>query len=73
VSGKDNGILVLVAKGEKQIDIEVGTRMDASVTDIDAKRVIEQQMVPAFSKKDYYSGLTAAVDKLIATITAHPL
>ncbi len=73
VSGKDNGILVLVAKGEKQIDIEVGTRMDASVTDIDAKRVIDQQMVPAFSKKDYYGGLTAAVDKLIATITAHPL
>lgn len=73
VSGKDNGVLVLVAKNEKQIDIEVGTRMDASVTDIEAKRVIDQQMVPAFNKKDYNGGLNAAVDKLIATITAHPL
>lgn len=73
VSGKDNGVLVLVAKNEKQIDIEVGTRMDASVTDYDSYRIITKKMVPLFNKKDYYGGLNAAADDLIATIIAHPL
>lgn len=64
--GKDNGVLILVAKKEKKARIEVGFGLEGAIPDITAKRIIEDEMLPNFRADDYYAGFDAAVDALIA-------
>lgn len=61
----NNGILVLVAKQERAINISTGYGMEARLPDMVAKRVIEQQMKPAFRENRYYDGLDQATTSLI--------
>ena len=67
--GKDNGILILVAKDDRQISIEVGTGLEGNVTDYSCKHIRDELMVPAFKQSNYYKGLDDAVDRLFALMT----
>lgn len=62
---KNNGILILVALEDRKIDIEVGYGLEDRVTDGLAKRVIENDIKPAFKQKNYYQGLDKATNSLI--------
>jgi len=67
--GKDNGILILVAKKERQIRIEVGYGLEGSIPDGRATQIIREQIVPAFGAGDYGAGLwrgALAVSQIIA-------
>lgn len=70
--GVDNGILILVAKNEKGIDIETGHRIGVSVTDNMAYHIILDQMIPAFNKGSYATGLRSAVSTMIDDIKKNP-
>ena len=67
--GKDNGILILVAKDDRQISIEVGTGLEGNVTDYSCKHIRDELMIPAFKQSNYYKGLDDAVDRLFALMT----
>ena len=56
-SGKDNGVLVLVALDEHQWRIEVGYGLEGDITDIETNLIAQQYLVPAFKQGNYGEGL----------------
>ncbi len=62
--GKNNGLLMLIAHGEREIRFDVGYGLEGAVPDIVAKGIIDTDIVPAFRTGDYYGGIVAAVDSL---------
>jgi uncharacterized protein len=63
---KDNGILVLVAKDDRQMRIEVGYGLEGALTDAQSFWIINNIMKPAFRADDFAKGLNEATDKIIA-------
>lgn len=63
---KDNGILVLIAMGDRAMRIEVGYGLEGALTDAQASWLISDVLKPAFQQNEYYSGVDQAVDKIIA-------
>jgi uncharacterized protein len=66
--GKDNGVLVLIAKDDRQMRIEVGYGLEGNLTDAQSFAIIEKVMKPAFRSGDYYGGISQAIDKIILAI-----
>ncbi|MBI4779438.1 TPM domain-containing protein, partial [Candidatus Falkowbacteria bacterium] len=62
----DNGVLVLVAKNDREMRIEVGYGLEGALTDAQSNWIINQIMKPAFRANDFYGGLDGAVDKIMA-------
>lgn len=63
--GKDNGILLLVAKEERRITIRTGYGVEHLLTDALSKRIIEKVITPAFKQGNYYQGLDQGTDAII--------
>lgn len=68
-----DGLLVVVAKNDRQMRIEVAKALEGAVPDIAAARIIDQQMKPRFQQSDFAGGLNAAADQLIARISGEAL
>jgi len=62
---EDNGILILVAKGDKQVDINTGYGIESIISDRDAEQIINRIMLPEFKKGNFYDGLNKTIDALI--------
>ena len=62
--GADNGVIVIVAKDDRKMRIEVGYGLEGSIPDAIAKRIIAERMAPAFKQGDFFGGLQAAVAAL---------
>ncbi|MDP0763510.1 TPM domain-containing protein [Klebsiella pneumoniae] len=69
----DDGVLVLVAKDDRRMRIEVGYGLEGTITDIDAGRIIREYMTPAFRQQDYAGGLEAAAQRLVRLIDGEAL
>lgn len=69
----DDGMLILVAKDDRKIRIEVGYGLEGAIPDLIAKRVINEIISPQFKQGNFYGGLDAGVDKLIGLINGEPL
>lgn len=68
-----DGVLVLVAKDERKLRIEVAKALEGAIPDLAARQIIDQAMRPAFRAGDYAGGLNQAVDRLIARIEGEAL
>lgn len=62
---KDNGILLLVARDDRQMRIEVGYGLEGALTDAQSFWIIQNVVRPAFQKGDYYDGINDGVDSII--------
>lgn len=62
----DNGILLLVALGDRAVTIQTGYGVEGAVPDVIAYRIIENEIKPAFRQGDYFSGIDRATDALIS-------
>ncbi len=71
--GVDDGILLVVAKDEHKLRIEVGYGLEGAVPDAIAKRVIAETITPKFRDGDYYGGIDAGLAQLIGVINGEPL
>lgn len=71
--GVDDGVLILVAKQDRAVRIEVGYGLEGALPDVLANRIIEQVAVPRFRADDYFGGLSAALDRIIALLEGEPL
>ena len=71
--GVDDGVLLLVAKDDKKLRIQVGKGFEGSLTDVTAKRIIEEIIVPPFRKGDFVGGINAGVDRIIAVVAGEAL
>ena len=68
-----DGILVVVAKTDRAVRIEVAKALEGAVPDVLAGRIIQQQVVPAFRAGDFAGGLNSAVDRLEQRIAGEAL
>jgi uncharacterized protein len=59
-----DGVLIVVAKEDRRIRIEVAKTLEGAIPDLMARRVISETVTPAFRAGDYAGGLNAAVDRL---------
>ncbi len=71
--GVDDGVLLLVAKDDREVRIEVGYGLEGAIPDATANRVIDEFILPRFRESDYAGGITAGVDRLIALVDGEPL
>lgn len=62
----DNGIILLAAIGDRAVTIQTGYGIEGLLPDAIAYRIIENDIKPAFRKSDYYQGLNAATNAIIA-------
>lgn len=65
----NNGLLLLVAPNERQMRIEVGRGLEASVKDEEAAQIIREHIVPEFRESNYEAGIDAGVDQLVREVT----
>ncbi|MDX2219606.1 MAG: YgcG family protein [Burkholderiales bacterium] len=69
----DDGLILLVAKNDRKMRIEVGYGLEGAVPDAIAKRVISEVIAPRFRANDYVGGIEAGVDRLIAVASGEAL
>lgn len=69
----DDGVLVLVAKDDRKMRIEVGYGLEGAIPDLIAKRIITEIMVPSFRQGDFYGGINNAVEQLMRLISGENL
>ncbi len=69
----DDGLLVLVAKNDHKLRIEVGYGLEGAIPDLTAKRVISEIIAPKFKQGDFVGGLDAGLDKLIGLVDGEAL
>ncbi len=58
---KDDGVLLMVAKKERKVRIEVGQALEADLTDAYSRRIIDNEIVPLFRSGDFDSGVLVGV------------
>jgi uncharacterized protein len=68
-----DGVLVVLAKNDRKIRIEVAKTLEGAIPDVLAGRIIRDKMTPKFKVGDYAGGLAIGVDSLIASINGEAL
>ena len=68
-----DGLLLVVAKNDRKVRIEVAKTLEGAVPDLAAKRIIEQAITPRFKQGDFAGGLDAGVDQLFRLIAGEAL
>lgn len=71
--GVDDGLLLLVAKDDREVRVEVGYGLEGAIPDARANRVIEEFLLPGLRAGDYAGGIRAGIDALIALVDGEPL
>jgi uncharacterized protein len=69
----DDGAVLVVAKSDRAVRIEVGYGLEGALTDATSKRIISEIIVPQFKQGDFYGGITAGVGQIIRVIDGEPL
>lgn len=60
-----NGVLILISKQDREMQIEVGYGLEGAVPDVMAHRIVTNILVPHFRENDFYGGLDLATDAII--------
>jgi uncharacterized protein len=66
--GQDNGALLVVAKDDHKMRIEVGYGLEGVLTDVTSKRIIAETIAPYFRNNQFAAGINAGVDRLIDVV-----
>lgn len=70
---QDDGVLLLVAKSDRRMRIEVGRGLEGAIPDLIAKRIITEVMAPYFKQGDFYGGIHHSIDALIGLVSGEQL
>ncbi len=71
--GVDDGALLLVAKEDRTLRIEVGYGLEGIVPDAVANRITDEVITPYFRQGDFYGGIQAGIDRLLRVIEGESL
>jgi uncharacterized protein len=66
---KDNGIVLLLAKGDRKVAIQAGRGTEGVLTDLMSRRIIESRIIPEFKRGSYYQGLDKGTDGIFEVLT----
>jgi len=69
----DDGALMVIAKNDRHLRIEVGYGLEGALTDVTTKRIIDEVITPKFKAGDFAGGVTAGVNRIIRVIDGEPL
>ena len=71
--GVDDGVLLVIAKNDRKLHIEVGYGLEGILPDAIAKRIIEDDIVPRFKQGDFYGGIRAGTDRIMRVVEGEKL
>jgi uncharacterized protein len=71
--GVDDGAILLVAKNDRRMRIEVGYGLEGVMPDVIAKRIVSDTIAPLFKQGDFYGGINAGLDQMIKVVDGEPL
>ena len=69
----DDGAILVVAKNDRALRIEVGYGLEGALTDLTSKRIVSETILPLFRKQDFQGGIAAGVDQIIRVIDGETL
>lgn len=69
--GENNGVLLLVARDERQVRIEVGYGLEGTLTDALSRIVIENDILPRFRSGDFAGGIDAGADAIVSILSGN--
>lgn len=69
----DDGALLIVARDDRTLRIEVGYGLEGALNDATARRIIDEVIVPRFRQGDFYGGIDAGLERMIAVVRGEPL
>jgi uncharacterized protein len=69
----DDGVLLVVAKDDRKLRIEVGYGLEGALTDVTARRIIDEIIAPRFKAGDFAGGIAAGITRMIAVIDGETL
>lgn len=69
----DDGVILVVAKNDRKLRIEVGYGLEGVLTDLTSKRIIDEEIAPKFRNGDFAGGISAGVDRMLRVIDGEPL
>jgi uncharacterized protein len=69
----DDGAILLVAKNDRKLRIEVGYGLEGALTDVTSKRIIDEIITPKFRSGDFAGGISDGVDRIISVVDGEPL
>lgn len=71
--GTDDGVVLIVAKADRRVRIEVGRGLEGSIPDAAAARIIREYITPRFRANDYFGGIQDATGAMTKLINDEPL
>lgn len=71
--GVDDGVLLLIAKDDHKLRIEVGYGLEGVLPDVIAKRIIANDITPHFKQGDFYGGIVAGLTRIISVLQGETL
>ena len=69
----DDGAILIIAKEDRAMRIEVGYGLEGALNDATSKRIISDTILPRFKQQDFYGGISAGVGQIIAVIDGESL
>ena len=69
----DDGVILVVAKDDRTLRIEVGYGLEGALSDIVSKRIISDTIVPLFKQGDFYGGLQSGVEQIMRVVDGESL
>ena len=69
----DDGAILVIAKTDRALRIEVGYGLEGALNDATSKRIISEIITPPLKQGDFYGGITSGVDQIIRVIDGEPL
>lgn len=71
--GVDDGALLVIAKDDRTLRIEVGYGLEGALPDAMAKRIVDEIIVPKLRQGDFAGSISAGIERMMAVITGEPL
>jgi uncharacterized protein len=71
--GVDDGAILIVAKNDRRVRIEVGSGLEGAIPDAIANRIIDETVAPRFKTGDFDGGVEAGIDQMISVVNGEPL
>ena len=71
--GVDDGALLIVAKNDRHVRIEVGHGLEGALPDAIANRIIDETITPHFQAGNFDGGISTGVDQMMKLVNGEPL
>ncbi len=69
----DDGAILVIAKNDRKLRIEVGYGLEGALNDVTARRIIDEVITPKFRNGDFAGGISDGVDRIVRVIDGEPL